>query len=260
MSISHTVAKPAIVFPLNDPEGVMFPNLVDVLPVFKQIFARAYVSIAHGTGKSYPDRLRTMAADDFFMLFQSPPDCMVGDYFRDLYRQTALIAPPTQVLHLCFIDRVVFALQSRHKRQFIEDVKAVDGNTPVIFSRSSPAWDSHPVNYRDIELFVTRVGELMLGKTLDFAWCHLAIQAARLSRIIDQTHNHDLSMVTEIVLAISETATMQAVDWLEWEDPFHMHRDAQDLKREREASIEETEKRLAYAIPMIRTVIRSSQK
>ena len=41
------------------------------------------------------------------------------------------------------------------------------------------------------------------------------------------------------------------VDWLAWEDPFLTGRDACQLKREREESLQETRKRLAYVIPML---------
>ena len=49
---------------------------------------------------------------------------------------------------------------------------------------------------------------------------------------------------------------MRNVDWLEWEDPFLLKRSAQDLKREREESVEETEKRLAYVLPTVQTLVR----
>jgi hypothetical protein len=255
MRDSHTVGRPAIVFPLNDPGGVMLPHLDAILPVLKQVFSKAYISVTHDTSQSCLEQMGRLREDRFFTLFDVRTDSPVGDQFSLLYRQTALAVPPAQVLHLCFIDRVSFALQSRHKRQFIEDVRAVDGNTPVIFSRSPQAWESHPRNYRDIEQYVTRVGELLFGKTLDFAWCHLAIRGSQLGKIIGGVGNHDLSMVAEIVFAIRETARMQAVDWLEWEDPFLLHRDAQDLKRERDESIEETQKRLSYTIPMLQTLM-----
>jgi hypothetical protein len=49
------------------------------------------------------------------------------------------------------------------------------------------------------------------------------------------------------------------VDWLAWEDPFVLSRDSRELKREREQSQEETNKRLRYVIPMIQTLTRLSK-
>jgi len=48
------------------------------------------------------------------------------------------------------------------------------------------------------------------------------------------------------------------VDWLAWEDPMILSRDAAELKRERENSLDETQKRLSYVLPMIETLTRLS--
>ncbi len=49
------------------------------------------------------------------------------------------------------------------------------------------------------------------------------------------------------------------MDWLAWEDPFVLGREAAELKRERENSRAETYKRLSYAVPMIETLTRLSK-
>jgi hypothetical protein len=41
------------------------------------------------------------------------------------------------------------------------------------------------------------------------------------------------------------------LDWLAWEDPFIYGHDAKQLRRERENSPLETQKRLGYVIPML---------
>ena len=254
---SYPATKPAVVFPLHNPEGKIFPHLEAILPDLKQVFSTAYVGVTPITEEQHPKRMENLRRDRFFALFRTSPLAPIGDQFLHLYREAASASPSIQVLHLCFIDRLAFILQSSHRRKFIEDVETVDGNTPTLFCRSPWAWDSHPCNYRDTEQFVTRVGEMLFGKSLDFAWCHLAIRSSQLGKIIQRVSNHDLSMLAEIVVAVKETAMMQEVDWLEWEDPFLLHRDTQDLKREREMSIEETEKRLSYTIPMAQTLMRS---
>lgn len=58
-------------------------------------------------------------------------------------------------------------------------------------------------------------------------------------------------MIAELVLNLKDKIQTQAVEWLAWEDPFIYGRDAQQLKQEREQSIAETRKRLAYVIPML---------
>jgi hypothetical protein len=257
---SFPTTKTIVVFPLHNPEGGIFPHLEAILPDLKQVFSTAYVSVTPITEKTHPEQIDNLERDGFFTLFRTSPEALVGDQFVHLYREAALAAPSAQVLHLCFIDRLAFILQSSHKRQFTEDIKVVDGNTPIIFSRSALSWESHPSNYRDTEQFVTRVGELLFGQILDFAWCHLAMRSSQLRKIIDRVSNHDLSMLADIVIAVKDVVRMHDVDWLEWEQPFLLHRDTRDLKREREMSIEETEKRLAYTIPMVQTLMRSIPK
>jgi hypothetical protein len=98
---------------------------------------------------------------------------------------------------------------------------------------------------------VTEVGSLLFGRALDFAWCHLALSAARLRVALERTSRNDLSFVAEIILAIREDVLIRDVDWLAWEDPFILSREPDELRREREASEVETRKRLAYALPMM---------
>jgi hypothetical protein len=71
--------------------------------------------------------------------------------------------------------------------------------------------------------------------------------------------NPDLSMVAEMVYYLQDTIQTRDVDWLSWEDPFIFNRDAAELKPERENSLEETHKRLSYALPMIQTLTKLSQ-
>ncbi len=49
------------------------------------------------------------------------------------------------------------------------------------------------------------------------------------------------------------------MDWLAWEDPFIFERDAAELKDERENSLDETNKRLKYVLPMLETLTRLAQ-
>jgi hypothetical protein len=68
--------------------------------------------------------------------------------------------------------------------------------------------------------------------------------------------NPDLSMVAEMIFYIQGDVQTRDVDWLSWEDPFLLNRDAAELKQERENSLEEFRKRLGYVRPMIETLTR----
>ena len=243
---------PAIVLPLPDPEGIFLPHLKQITPLLKTTFAQAIVNLPPSTRCIQPEAVYQIEADPFFLCGEFP-ESPVGDHFRALYSLAAQHCPPAQVLHLCYIDRLAFALQTHFYQSFLADVQAVtQEQTPLIFQRSAAAWDTHPRNYRDIESMVTRVGEWLFHKTLDFAWCHLAVQAGQLANVLPRTHQHDLSMVAEIVLQMLEQANTKEVDWLAWEDPFILGCDPPTLKTERENDPSETRKRLAYALPMLK--------
>ena len=130
---------------------------------------------------------------------------------------------------------------------------------PLIFQRSQRAWETHPQSYRELEGIVTTVGRNLFGKDLDYAWCHIAVRAAQLREIMPLVKNPDLSMMAEIIYYLQDDIQTCAVDWLSWEDPFIFKREAAELKHERENSLEETHKRLSYALPMVQTLAKLSQ-
>lgn len=245
---------------MNDPSGVMFPHLEAITPQLKHIFDRAFVSVTAVTQKVQPNYMTWLAADDFFQAIYPESDMPFGDYFLALYAHAAASCHPDQILHLCFIDRVAFALQTNHQQAFAKDIQETQSeNTPLIFQRSIRAWDTHPQNYRKIEHIVTEVGELLYKKTLDFVWCHIAIQASELEAILPQITSHDLSVIAEFTLVLKDKVRMKDVDWLSWEDPFIYARDPQQMKAEREQSLAETHKRLAYAIPMLNLLAETNK-
>jgi hypothetical protein len=101
---------------------------------------------------------------------------------------------------------------------------------------------------------------LLLGKSLDFAWCQLAIQAADLQTILPRIQGRDISIVAEMVLSLKEAIKTRDVEWLAWEDPFMENCDPQTLKRIREESVAEHCKRLSYVIPMLQLIKDSACK
>lgn len=245
--------KPIAVIPMHDPTGVMFPHLEAITPVLKQVFAQVFVSVTAITQRRLPDSVARLEENDFFQVSRYKFDITVGEDFLTLYAKTASACHPDQILHLCFIDRVAYALQSNYQADFIRDVKAVKGEqTPLIFARSESAWQTHPGNYRAVERMATNAGELLFGKPLDFAWCHLVVRARRLQEVIPTIERRDLSFFAEFTLALRNEIHMKEVNWLSWEDPFILSRDPDQLKGEREGSIEETRKRLAYVMPILK--------
>jgi hypothetical protein len=244
--------KPALVFPFNDPDGTMFPLLQSILPDLKGHFDRAFLTIPGSTQERQIENVNQLGGDDFFRLLTISSEAPVGDHFAFLYLQAATMAHPEQILHLCYPDRLSFALRTEYRERFLADVDVLtEEHLPLIFHRSESAWATHPKNYFELESFVTRVGQTLFSKTLDYGWCHLVIQAKHLKEIMPLIKRHDISMVAEMVLHLQADVKIREVDWLAWEDPFILGRDAGELKRERENSVAETQKRLAYALPMV---------
>lgn len=250
---------PAIVMPLMDPTGVMFPHLRAITPLLKSLFESAYVDVPPSTRRAQPEHIAWLEADPFFRTLRHEADLPAGEDFRALYEFAARLAPGEQILHLCFIDRVAFALETDHRAAFAADIQATGADSvPLIFHRSEAAWETHPRSYRQLEQMVTTAGELLFNRTLDFAWCHLAIRAGQLGAIAARLTRPDISVVGEIVLAQVDQWRTREVDWLAWEDPFILGRDPDALKQARERSPDEVRKRLGYVIPMLQMMLEAS--
>jgi hypothetical protein len=250
--------QPALVFPFNDPNGRMFQHLQSILPDLKWHFEHAYLCPPLSTLK-WVEHIRQLKADDFFTIFPVDVEMRVGEHFAYLYQHAADLAQPDQPLHLCFLDRLAFALEGEYRNSFLAEIDSLAlTDLPLIYQRSQTAWETHPQNYRDIEGIVTTVGRTLFGRELDYAWCHIVVRARQLREIMPLVINPDLSMVAEMIFYLQDEVRTRDVDWLAWEDPFTLSRDAAELKRERENSLGETQKRLSYALPMIETLTRLS--
>ena len=248
--------RPALAFPYADPDGTMLPHLQAILPDLKEHFDRAYISPPPST-LEWLEPTGQILTDDFFAVFPTEGHKLIGERFAYVYQRAAEMAHPDQPIHLCYVDRLSFALEGQYRSAFLADVDTLAADDlPLIFQRSQAAWETHPKNYRDIEEMVTTVGRHLFGQDLDYAWCHLVVQAGQLREIMPHVQNLDLSMVAEMIYYLQATVKTRAVDWLAWEDPFILNRDATELKREREQSLVETHKRLNYVIPMLETLTR----
>ena len=250
--------RPAIAFPYTDPDGTMFPRLQAITVDLKNHFKHAYLSAPPST-LGWLQQKNLILTDNFFTVFPVEEDKLIGEHFASLYRRAAETAHPEQLIHLCYLDRVAFALEGNYRNSFLTDVNSLSVNdVPLIFQRSEYAWKTHPQNYRELEGIVTMVGKNLFDKELDYAWCHIVVPAGQLREIMPLVQNPDLSMVAEMIFYMQDKIKTRDVDWLAWEDPFIFERDANELKAERENSLVETKKRLKYIIPMLETLTRLS--
>ena len=251
--------KPSLAFPYHDPAGVMFPHLQAILPDLKAHFGRAYICPPLDTRQNTA-LMAQLEADNFFTIFPLDRPMQVGEQFAFLYLNAALAAQPDEIIHLAFVDRLSFALEGEYRAQFLADVDSLRINDlPLIFHRSPAAWATHPENYARLEGFVTKIGEQLFGKTLDYGWCHLVVRAGELREVMPKVTHVGLSMVAEMVLHMQQHIHTRDVDWLAWEDPFLASRDPLEMKTEREQSVDEYEKRLSYCLPMVEALVQFSK-
>lgn len=250
--MSTPVAGPVIVLPMSDPDGILFPQLETITPQLKRSFLQAYLGVPLSTAAKLPAHTERLLDDPFFDVQRFEREMPVGDEFWALYSYAGESCSDQQLLHLCYVDRVAYALQSEHRHAFVQDVSSLTpDDAPLLFTRSATAWETHPRNYRELEQVVTTASEWILGRSLDFAWCHLALTARQLKVALSHVSRPDISIVAALLLQLADEVQTREVDWLAWEDPFIFGRDAGQLKAEREASFAETRKRLGYGIPML---------
>jgi hypothetical protein len=248
--------QPALAFPFNDPDGTMFHHLKAILPDLKRHFERAYLCPPLSTLKNLDD-IEQLRADEFFTIFPIDRELQIGEHFAYLYQRAAETANSNQIIHLCYLDRLAFALEGKYRDVFLSDIDSLSlRDVPLIFQRSQMAWETHPQNYRELEGIVTTIGRNLFGRGLDYAWCHIVVCAGTLREMMPRVRNPDLSMVAEMIFYLHDEIQTRDVDWLAWEDPFILSRDPTELKRERENSLAETKKRLNYVLPMIDTLTK----
>ncbi len=249
---------PVAVMPIHDPDAALLPKLRAVGTDLQRLFSTALLGLTAETGLEQPALVDQLRDDRFFRVLLHGHSMPVGAEFRALYTLAATSYPPDQHLHLCFPDRVAFALNSDHRGDFLTGIAAVvDQDTPLLFQRSKSAWQSHPANYRQLEGMVTTVGSLLFNRRLDFAWCYLVASAGQLAPILPKTSRRDMSFLAEIVVLLRDQIQTRDVDWLAWEDPFMQDRDPLELKAEQEADPAQVRKRLSYVLPMLEVLSRA---
>jgi hypothetical protein len=238
---------PALAMPFHDPDGRWFTHLERVMPQLKSLFERAYLNITPPTQTAQPSAVQRLQCDPFFRLSFSQPGSQAGDHCMGAYQQAAQKCNVDQVVHLCYVDRLVFILQSEHSATFAADLKALaPGQTPLLFTRSEAAWSAYPRNYFDCEMMTVRSGELLFGRS-------------QLRPTLPRIHSHDFGVQAELALLLKDQLTTRTVEWLAWEDPFLEGRHPLELKRERESSLDETRKRLGYVIPIMKVLLQYSR-
>ena len=253
--------KPVLAMPYHDPDGRWSAHLEKVTPLLKTIFEAVYLGVTPQTQVALPELVSSLQADPFFHLSFAPMGSQVGDHCLAAYRQAVQNCQPEQVIHLAYFDRITFILETEQQEAFTAEMRRLDSaGSPVLYMRTTAAWAVHPRNYYDCEMMATRAGELLFGVSLDYCWCHCAATAAQLAPLLGRIRSHDFGVQAELAILLRKSLTTTFVDWLTWEDPYLEGRDPLELKREREASLTETHKRLGYVIPIMAVLLNYSKE
>jgi hypothetical protein len=226
-----------VVLPIHDPTGILFPFLAQCTPDLKRLFERAYVSLSPTTPAAQPGLMERLRADPFFAVQTNAPGTLPGEHFLAGYRAALAECAPATSVHLMDIDRAAFALLNGYREAFLADARWAQSQAqPVLFERSAAAWATYPDNYRELEGMLIRIGELIFGRYLDFAWSYLAVRAGVLAETLPRVTSRDFGILIELVLLLEPRLLTREVDWLAWEDPFILGVPAADLRAERTAS------------------------
>jgi hypothetical protein len=242
----------SIVLPFHDPAARLLPHLAHITPDLKSIFAHAFVSLSPATLENQSAALRPLRADPFFQIIHNAPGTGPGDHYRAAYALACANVPPDEILHLCNIDMVAFALGSEHCPAFLSSLESTRALTaPLLFERSAAALATYPAVYREFEHVALRAGLLLFNRSLDWAWSHLALPAGHLAAVLPNLTRSDFGILPELLLHLLPTLRTQSVDWLAWEDPFIERRNPAALRADRDADPAETRKRLTGLIALL---------
>ena len=247
---------PVLVLPFHDPSGALLAQLATITGTLRQFFAHTFLSLSPITEQRHAPQLHQLYRDPFFIINTNAANTLPGDHYRAAYTNAIAHCHPDQQLHLCDVDKLAAVLQSHYRAQFLTDITATaDTRMPILFQRSPQAWASYPQPYREIEQIAINLGHYLFHRSFGFAWSYMIIRSAHLQAILPQLQQRTFGLLAEMVLLLHSNLQTHDVDWLFWEDPFIEARDPDELRREREASVQETQKRLKGNAPIIRLLL-----
>jgi hypothetical protein len=123
----------------------------------------------------------------------------------------------------------------------------------MVFERSPAAWNTYPSNYREIEQMVSRMFYLLCGRFIELMPCALILSSSTAEAVLSRSTRVSYEVWAEwILLAMKSGVSVSTcqVDWLEYQHPFWERIEPDVLRHEREASDQETIKRIRMNMPV----------
>lgn len=220
------------------------------LDALQSAFDVVCVSVAPPTGEDNADFVHYLKAQDC-AVSDNPTEATIGNQSREALRLA--LQYTDQPIFFAFLDRILFALETQWRGQFLQDLQVCRAAEFVVFERSQAAWDTHPSNYREIEQMVSRIFELFCGRSIELMSCALLLSYHAAGAILSQSTSLSHEVWAEwMLLAIKDgiPITTRKVDWLVWEHPYWENVDPDALKRKQEASRDEVVKRIEMNAPV----------
>lgn len=137
-----------LTFPYHDPGGTYNEVFGRQLPELRNAFSALCISATAPTAEqnaAFVGELERAGC----LVTRHEPGTMLGAHFREALRLAALASGAESGIYFGFIDRILYALESKWKAPFLADLEACQPLPLVTFERTPYAWSTHPDNYRE---------------------------------------------------------------------------------------------------------------
>ncbi|MBL7064717.1 MAG: hypothetical protein ISS49_11020 [Anaerolineae bacterium] len=241
-----------LTFPYYDPSGKHNKVFQRQLETLRSTFDAICVSAVPPTVEDNAEFVHWLE-EQGCIVFHNASNTSGGDRARAALRLATEQAQCQRPIFFGFLGRILFALETEWRTSFLQDIKAYQASEFLIFERSQSAWDTHPSNYREIEQMVSRMFEFLCRKFIELMPCALLLSCSAANTVLSQSISPSYEVWAEwILLAMKNSIpiTTKKVDWLAYQHPYWEQVEPDILKQEREASREETVKRIKMNMPV----------
>jgi hypothetical protein len=241
-----------LTFPYYDPNGKYNEAFRRQLHTLQSTFDAVCISVVSPTADENTEFVRWLEGRGC-TIFRNESGSPIGDHSRAALRLAIEKSRCQQPIFFGFLGRILFALETEWRARFLQDIEDHRANKFLIFERSLAAWDTHPTNYCEIEKMVSRMFQFLSGRHLELMPCALILSPSAARTVLSQSTSASYEVWAEwTLLAIKNDipVTTVKVDWLAYQHPYWDQVAPDMLKREREASREETIKRIKMNAPV----------
>lgn len=241
-----------LTFPYYDPSGRYNQVFQRQLATLRSTFDAICVSAVVPTSENSSGFVQYLE-EQGCVVFNNAPNTPIGDHSREALRLALKHGPAQRPVFFGFLGRILYALETKWRSSFLQDLKTHRASECMVFERSQAAWSTHPSNYREIEQMVSRMFQLLCGRFIELMPCALILSSSAAAAVLRQSTSPSYEIWAEWILLAMKNGirvTTNQVDWLEYQHPYWERIEPDILKQERETSGEETIKRIRMNMPV----------